>query len=72
MTLLPLVVISFWIGLYPAPFLRILDEPVRRLVSQVDKTYVPPAAIGRGGASGANLPTEVGSLSGTVGESSSR
>jgi NADH-quinone oxidoreductase subunit M len=44
LTLLPLVVISFWIGLYPAPFFRVLDEPVSRLVTQVDKTWVPPSA----------------------------
>lgn len=45
MTLLPLVVLSFWIGLYPAPFFRILEEPVDRLVQQVDKTYVYPDPV---------------------------
>jgi NADH-quinone oxidoreductase subunit M len=43
MTLLPLTVLAFWIGLYPLPFFRILDEPVTRLVRQVEKTYVYPA-----------------------------
>jgi len=42
MTLLPLVVLSFWIGLYPKPFFEILDEPVTRLVRQVNKTHVYP------------------------------
>jgi NADH-quinone oxidoreductase subunit M len=42
MTLLPLVVFSFWIGLYPKPFFQILDEPVTRLVEQVHKTHVYP------------------------------
>ncbi len=42
MTLLPLTVLAFWIGLYPAPFFRILHEPVDRLVSQVEKTYEFP------------------------------
>ena len=41
-TLVPLVVLSFWIGLYPAPFLRILDEPIRKLVAQVEQTWVYP------------------------------
>ena len=27
MTLLPLTLLAFWIGLYPGPFFRILDEP---------------------------------------------
>jgi NADH-quinone oxidoreductase subunit M len=47
MTLAPLVVLSFWIGLYPAPFFRILEEPVARLVQQVDKTYVYPDPVVR-------------------------
>jgi NADH-quinone oxidoreductase subunit M len=44
MTLLPLAVISFWIGLYPQPFFDKLQEPVERLVQQVDKTYAYPQA----------------------------
>ena len=42
--LLPLVVLSFWIGIRPAPFFQILDEPVQRLVRQVEKTYEYPRA----------------------------
>jgi NADH-quinone oxidoreductase subunit M len=45
MTLLPLVVFSFWIGLYPEPFFKILDEPVNRLVAQVNKTHVYPDRV---------------------------
>jgi NADH-quinone oxidoreductase subunit M len=44
-TLVPLVVLSFWIGLYPRPVLEVLDEPVRRLVAQVEKTHVYPAEV---------------------------
>ena len=47
MTLAPLVVCSFWIGLYPAPFFKILEEPVDRLVQQVNKTHVYPESIVR-------------------------
>jgi NADH:ubiquinone oxidoreductase subunit 4 (subunit M) len=43
-TLVPLVVLAFWIGIRPAPFFRVLDEPVQRLVRQVEKTYEYPRA----------------------------
>jgi len=46
-TLVPLVALSFWIGLYPKPFFEVLDEPVRRLVSQVEKTAEYPSHIVR-------------------------
>jgi NADH-quinone oxidoreductase subunit M len=35
MTLVPLTVLAFWIGLYPKPFFKILEEPVEKLVQQV-------------------------------------
>ncbi len=31
-TLIPLVVLAFWIGLYPKPFFDIMDAPIHRLV----------------------------------------
>jgi len=34
-TLIPLIILAFWIGLYPKPFFRILEKPVARLVQQV-------------------------------------
>jgi NADH-quinone oxidoreductase subunit M len=43
--LAPLVVLSFWIGIRPEPFFRILDEPVSRLVKQVEKSYEFPAGV---------------------------
>jgi NADH-quinone oxidoreductase subunit M len=49
--LVPLVVLAFWIGIRPEPFFRVLDEPVRRLVSQVEKTAdYPRAVVGTAGA----------------------
>ena len=42
MTLLPLTVLAFWIGLYPAPVFRILRAPVDRLVSQIEKRATYP------------------------------
>ncbi len=44
-TLVPLVVFSFWIGLYPKPFFRILEQPVHKLVAQVEDTWRYPEAV---------------------------
>jgi NADH-quinone oxidoreductase subunit M len=43
-TLLPLTVLSFWIGLHPAPFFEVLDEPVAKIVQQVEKTWTYPSS----------------------------
>jgi NADH-quinone oxidoreductase subunit M len=43
--LAPLVALSFWIGIRPEPFFRVLDEPVARLVRQVEKTYEFPKGV---------------------------
>lgn len=34
-TLIPLIVLAFWIGLYPSPFLKIIDLPVKFIVRSV-------------------------------------
>jgi len=34
-TLIPLIVMAFWIGLYPSPFLRMIDKPVKFIVQSV-------------------------------------
>jgi len=39
MTLLPLVFVAFWIGLYPKPFFRILEKPVEKIVLRVRPDY---------------------------------
>jgi NADH-quinone oxidoreductase subunit M len=38
-TLIPLVILVFWIGIYPAPFFRALDGPVEKLVEAVRPGY---------------------------------
>ena len=53
-TLIPLVVLCFWIGIYPKPFFRILEPSIQRIVAAVDPDYMnhpvaqlptpPPAA----------------------------
>ncbi|HWR36345.1 MAG TPA: NADH-quinone oxidoreductase subunit M [Clostridia bacterium] len=35
-TFVPLVILSFWIGLYPKPFFQILDQPVTELVQKIE------------------------------------
>ncbi len=36
---MPLIVMAFWIGLYPKPFFKILEKPVNHLVEQVQPGY---------------------------------
>jgi len=45
MTLVPLVIWAFWIGLYPRPFFEILDRPVQKIVQRVRPDYAarPPS-----------------------------
>jgi NADH-quinone oxidoreductase subunit M len=38
-TLVPLVVLCFWIGIYPKPFFEIIDPPMRRIVNRVNPGY---------------------------------
>jgi len=48
-TFVPLIVLAFWIGLYPQPFLRYLDEPVKQIVERVRPGFYQ-ASIGTGPA----------------------
>ena len=43
-TLIPLIIVAFWIGLYPAPFFKILDKPVNKLVESVHPGYFKATA----------------------------
>jgi NADH-quinone oxidoreductase subunit M len=45
-TFAPLVVLAFWIGLYPAPFLRRIETSVGRVVARVNSVYAPVLAQG--------------------------
>ncbi len=40
--MLPLVIMSFWIGVYPGPFLRYIEKPVNAVVRQIRPTYQIP------------------------------
>jgi len=36
LTFVPLLIMAFWIGLYPKPFLQILEQPVNQIVQNVN------------------------------------
>ena len=38
-TLVPLVLLIFWIGIYPKPLFRVLDAPVKQLIETVNPGY---------------------------------
>jgi NADH-quinone oxidoreductase subunit M len=51
-TLLPLVLLAFWIGIYPKPFFAVIDKPVQTIVHQVNPGFyraehanLPPAPV---------------------------
>jgi NADH-quinone oxidoreductase subunit M len=46
-TLVPLVLLSFWIGVYPTPVFRAIEQPVHKIVEAVNPGYyaVPPAQL---------------------------
>jgi NADH-quinone oxidoreductase subunit M len=44
-TLVPLLLLAFWIGIYPKPLFAVLDQPVHQIVQQVNPDYYKSAAI---------------------------
>jgi NADH-quinone oxidoreductase subunit M len=60
LTLAPIFVCCFWIGLYPKPFFEILDRPVERLVRQVSPDQATRAQAAR---ETAGMPAAVASAS---------
>jgi NADH-quinone oxidoreductase subunit M len=38
-TLIPLVFLAFWIGIYPKPFFALIDKPVENIVRQVNPDF---------------------------------
>jgi NADH-quinone oxidoreductase subunit M len=54
-TLVPLVVLCFWIGLYPAPFLGFLHKPVARIADTLRPGLFPEARVAQ--AAGVAAPS---------------
>jgi NADH-quinone oxidoreductase subunit M len=51
-TLVPLVILAFWIGIYPKPFFALIEKPVQKIVEQVNPDFykaehakLPPAEL---------------------------
>src|SRR5437899_11840278 len=40
-TLVPLVFLAFWIGIYPKPFFALIEKPVENIVRQVNPNFYP-------------------------------
>src|SRR2546426_855055 len=38
-TLVPLVILAFWIGIYPKPFFAFIERPVQKIVEQVNPKF---------------------------------
>jgi NADH-quinone oxidoreductase subunit M len=38
-TLVPLVILAFWIGIYPKPFFALIEKPVEKIVRQVNPNF---------------------------------
>ena len=45
-TFVPLIILAVWIGIYPAPFLRILEPTVNNVISRLNPAYATQAASG--------------------------
>src|SRR5579863_2944385 len=60
-TLIPLLILCFWIGIYPKPLFRVLDRPVQQIVEQVNPGYY--GAERASGAAAKAIPSPVPSTS---------
>ncbi len=56
MTLVPLIILAFWIGLYPKPFFNVLKQPVAAIVQEVNPQYYSRHPQAKPAASAAARP----------------
>jgi NADH-quinone oxidoreductase subunit M len=59
LTFVPLIIMAFWIGLYPKPFFEILEQPVNQLVQTVRPGYPNPYTTVNAQATPAQSPVEI-------------
>jgi NADH-quinone oxidoreductase subunit M len=57
--LIPLVVMAFWIGIYPRPFFAVIEKPVERIVRQVNPGFYPAPPAQSAGTPTIAVPAEV-------------
>jgi NADH-quinone oxidoreductase subunit M len=62
LTFVPLLIMAFWIGLYPKPFLQILEQPVNQIVQSVNNPQ--SAGAGAGAMNAALQPPAAQSVKG--------
>src|SRR6266404_3112883 len=55
-TFVPLLIMAFWIGLYPKPFFQILETPVNHTISMARPDYPLPAVMNANAAVQAPAP----------------
>jgi NADH-quinone oxidoreductase subunit M len=56
-TFVPLLIMAFWIGIYPKPFFQILEQPVNHLAATVNRE-TPKAETTASVAGGTAAPSE--------------
>src|SRR5580765_413112 len=56
-TFVPLLIMAFWIGLYPKPFFQILEQPVNHTIAVVRPDYPQPAVNAAAQPSALAAPT---------------
>jgi NADH-quinone oxidoreductase subunit M len=44
MTLVPLIIWAFWIGVYPKPYFSVLEKPVHAIVERVNPDFFKASA----------------------------
>jgi len=59
-TLIPLVILMFWIGIYPKPLFRYLERPVQQIVEQVNPGYYGAERAGAANPAPALPPATMG------------
>jgi NADH-quinone oxidoreductase subunit M len=61
-TLIPLVILAFWIGIYPKPLFRVLERPVQLIVEQVNPGYYAAEHAASPAVNAAPAPSAVPAL----------
>src|ERR1700726_1768869 len=59
-TFVPLLIMAFWIGLYPKPFFQILEQPVNHTIAIVRPDYPLPAVNAAAQPAAQGAPASVG------------